>query len=252
MFFILSKTISYLFLPATLIGISWLVFFLFRRKSWSKYAAVVGFLLFIIFTNDFTANFLLKKWEAAPLPIEEIEDTSFTYGVLLTGMTNTQKLPNDRVYFHQNADRLLQAMMLFQKGIIDTLYISGGGATALRSDLQEAQVLSNYLKSINFPMERVKIEIESRNTAESARLANQYISHQSRVLLITSASHMPRAAACFINQGFEVVKFPTVFLTTDDALSPSMFIPSSDALMKWHILFKEWMGYAAYKLAGYI
>ncbi|WP_188465240.1 ElyC/SanA/YdcF family protein [Marivirga lumbricoides] len=252
MFFILSKTLSYLFLPTTIIGLCWLTYFLFRRKKWSKYAAITGFLLFIIFTNDFLANSLLKHWEKDPLPMKEIEDKNYTYGVLLTGMTNTQKLPDDRVYFHQNADRLLQAMMLFKQGIIDTLYISGGGATALRSDLQEAKVILNYLKSINFPLNRVKIEIESRNTVESAQLASNYISNNYPILLITSASHMPRASACFEKEGYEVVRFPTVFLTVDDTISPAMFIPSIDALKKWHILFKEWMGYSAYKLAGYI
>lgn len=252
MFFILSKTLSYLFLPATLIGLSWLGYFIFYKKTWRKYLAVIGFGLFILFTNDFLANNFLKIWETEPTEIKGLDQQQYTYGVLLTGMTNTQKLPNDRVYFQQNADRLLQTMALFQQGKFDTLLISGGGATALRSDLQEAQVLYTYLKSINFPIEKVKIEDQSRNTAESAQLAGDFISKQEPVLLITSASHMPRAAACFEKQGFKVKPFPTVYHTTDGNLTPAMFLPSYEALMKWHILFKEWMGYAAYKIAGYI
>jgi uncharacterized SAM-binding protein YcdF (DUF218 family) len=252
MFFILSKTISFLLLPATLIGISWLVYIIFRKRKWSKYFAIGGFILFLLFTNDFLANNLLKIWETEPVLIKSLKNKDFTYGVLLTGMTNTQKLPDDRVYFQQNADRLLQAMALFHQGRYDTLLISGGGATALRSDLQEAQVIYTYLKSIDFPVERVKIEDQSRNTAESAQLASAFIEKEDSILLITSASHMPRAAACFIKQGFKVKPFPTVFHTTDSGITPSMFLPSYEALMKWHILFKEWMGYAAYKIAGYI
>ncbi len=252
MFFILSKTISFLFLPTTLIGLCWLAYFVFNKKKWSKYLAISGFALFIVFTNDFLANTILKSWETDPVPMTDLENKKLTYGVLLTGMTNTQKLPDDRVYFQQNADRLLQAMVLFRQNYIDTLIISGGGATALRSDLQESQVLWNYLKSINFPVERVKIEPKSRNTVESAQYALGLISKNEPILLITSASHMPRASACFEKHGFDVVEFPTVFHTVDDALSPAMFIPSYEALMKWHILFKEWMGYVAYKAAGYI
>ncbi|MBK6266814.1 YdcF family protein [Marivirga sp. S37H4] len=252
MFFILSKTISFLFLPSTLIGLCWLAYFIFHKHRWRKYLAIAGFSLFLLFTNDFLANSFLGAWETDPLPMEKLENQSFHYGVLLTGMTNTQKMPDDRVYFQQNADRLLQAMALLQQDIIDTLYISGGGATALRSDLQESRVLLNYLQSIRFPIEKVKIEDQSRNTVESAEMALDYIGKEQSILLITSASHMPRAAACFEKQGFEVIKFPTVYLTTDDALSPAMFFPSYEALMKWHILFKEWMGYAAYKVAGYL
>jgi len=252
MFFILSKTISYLLMPATLIGLAWLAFFIFRKWRYRKYLAILGFALFIIFTNDFLANSFLKAWQTEPANLETIKSQRYTYGVLLTGMTNTLKEPKDRVYFNQNADRLLQAIMLHQQGIIDTLYISGGGATALRKDLQEARVLSSYLESIQFPMEKIIIEDQSRNTVESARFATDFIGNQQQILLITSASHMPRAMGCFEKEGFKVQSYPTVYHTNDEMISPSMFLPSHDALMKWHILFKEWMGYGAYWVAGYL
>jgi len=252
MFFILSKTISYLLMPATLIGLVWLAYFIFRKWRFRKYLAILGFTLFIIFTNDFLANSFLKAWQAESANLEQLKNQEFTYGVLLTGMTNTLKEPRDRVYFNQNADRLLQSMMLFEQGIIDTLYISGGGATALRKDLQESQVLFSYLKSIDFLIEKVIIEDQSRNTVESARFASDFIASQDEILLITSASHMPRAMGCFKKEGFSVTAYPTVFLTNDGMISPSMFLPSQEALMKWHVLFKEWMGYSAYWLAGYL
>jgi uncharacterized SAM-binding protein YcdF (DUF218 family) len=253
MFFILSKTISFLAMPATLIGLCWLAYFIFFKKHYRKYFAIAGFGLFIIFTNDFLANTFLKWWEMEPVPVENVlKQRKFQYGVVLTGMTNTLKEPKDRVYFHQNADRLLQAHMLFKQGAFDTLVISGGGATALRKDLQEARVLASYLETIGFPMERVKIEDESRNTYESAVNLKKIIPPKSRILLITSASHMPRANACFERQLFPTGKFPTVYVTSDNFISPAMFIPSDAALLKWHILFKELLGYVAYYFAEYI
>ncbi|WKK79351.2 YdcF family protein [Marivirga arenosa] len=239
-------------MPATLIGLVWLAFFIFRRWKFRKYLAILGFSLFVIFTNDFLANSFLKAYQSPPADLQQIKSRHYTYGVLLTGMTNTLKEPKDRVYFNQNADRLLQSIMLFEQGIIDTLYISGGGATALRKDLQESAVLLGYLKSINFPVARVKIEDQSRNTVESARLASDFIDKSRPLLLITSASHMPRAAGCFRKQGFQLTEYPTVYYTNDQLISPSMFLPSDDALFKWHTLFKEWMGYTAYWLAGYL
>lgn len=239
-------------MPATLIGLVWLAFFIFRKWKFRKYLAILGFVLFLIFTNDFLANSFLKIWQTEPANLETIKSQKFTYGVLLTGMTNTLKEPKDRVYFNQNADRLLQSMMLFEQGIIDTLYISGGGATALRKDLQESRVLLSYLESINFPIDQVVIEDQSRNTVESARLAKEFIPKQSKILLITSASHMPRAMGCFEKEGYKIQPYPTVFLTNDEMIKPSMFLPSDDALLKWNILFKEWMGYTSYWVAGYL
>ncbi|WP_340153733.1 YdcF family protein [uncultured Marivirga sp.] len=239
-------------MPATLVGLAWLAFFIFRKWKFRKYLAILGFALFLIFTNDFLANSFLKAWQTEPADLEQLKSDDFTYGVLLTGMTNTLKEPKDRVYFNQNADRLLQSMMLFEQGIIDTLYISGGGATALRKDLQESRVLLSYLKSVKFPIDKVIIEDESRNTVESARFANDYLSKQNKILLITSASHMPRAMGCFEKEGYKIQPYSTVFLTNDEMINPSMFLPSDDALLKWNILFKEWMGYSAYWLAGYL
>ena len=252
MFFILSKTISLLFLPGTLILLCWVACFLFRKRRWSKYLAIVGVVLFVVFTNDFFANALLKAWEPEPVPYSHINKQHYTYGVVLTGMTNTKKQPEDRSYFGNNTDRLLQALTLFHSGVIDTLFISGGGATAVRSDLQESRRLKTYLSTINFPMDRLVIEDQSRNTVESARMAHDIIKSDEALLLITSASHMPRAKGCFEKEGFTVEPFPTTYMTSDGVVEVDMFLPSSDAFKKWHILFKEWMGYASYKVMGYI
>lgn len=249
MFFILSKTISFLFLPATLIAVFWAGYFIFKKWKHRKFLSYIGFGLFLIFTNDFLANFLLSKYQT---PVNSLgKEVHFTYGVLLTGMTNTLKLPKDRVYFHQNGDRMLQTIKLFYEGKIDTLVIAGGGATALRKDLQEASVLKSYLNTINFPQDKIIIEDQSRNTYESALLLKELISDRN-ILLISSASHLPRASRVFAKQGFEVEAYPTTYFTNDEMVDPSMFIPSADALLKWHILFKEWMGMAAYKVAAYI
>lgn len=250
MFFILSKTVSYLFLPGTIIGLLWLAFFIFKKWKHRKYLSYIGFALFIIFTNDFFANYLLSKYQT---PVKVLnKQQHFTYGILLTGMTNTLKLPKDRVYFHQNGDRMLQTLKLFYEGKIDTLIIAGGGATALRKDLQEARVLKSYLASINFPLEKVIIEDKSRNTYESAIFLKELITDR-KVLLISSASHLPRASGVFKKQGFDVVAYPTTYFTSDNMIyAPNRFIPSADAFFKWHILFKEWMGLAAYKVAGYL
>lgn len=249
MFFILSKTISFLFLPGTLIGLAWFSYFLFKRWKFRKYLAYLGFGLFVLFTNDFLVNCILDKYQTSVTTLEPNEH--YTYGILLTGMTNTLKLPKDRVYFHQNGDRMLQTLKLFYAHAFDTLIISGGGATALRDDLQEARVLKAYLKSINFPLEKVIIEDQSRNTHESAVILANTIGKR-KILLISSASHLPRASKVFQKQGFLVTPYPTTFFTNDQMIAPSMFIPSADAFFKWHILFKEWMGLLAYKLAGYI
>ena len=249
MFFILSKTLSYLFTPVAIMSITGALFIIFRRSRYKKVVAFLFISIFLLFTNDFIANFLLLQYQEEPKELHQVKPT--TYGVLLTGMTNTLMEPESKFYFNQNADRLLQTIQLFSQNKFDTLIISGGGATALREKLQEARILFHYLGSINMDLERVIFEDSSRNTHESALFLANYLNGK-EVTLISSASHIPRASACFKKEGVLIQSYPAVFYTNNKQISPSMFIPSAEALLKWKILLKEWQGLLAYKLMGYI
>ena len=249
MFFILSKTIPFLVQPTAIILISWLSYFLFKKWSKRKYFLYSSLGLFILFTNDFIANKTLLNYQYAPVSSSEL--THADYGILLTGMTNTVMLPDDRVYFNHNADRLLQAISLLNQDKFDTLIISGGGATALRKNIQEAAVIKKYLQGTNTDLSKIIIEDSSRNTYESAQFIKKKI-RMAKSVLITSASHMPRALAVYNKEGLDPAPYPAVYLTNNQIITPSMFIPGTPALVKWNILFKEWQGMIAYKLAGYI
>jgi uncharacterized SAM-binding protein YcdF (DUF218 family) len=72
-------------------------------------------------------------------------------------------------------------------------------------------------------------------------------------LLITSAFHMRRSLACYRKADLNIEPFTTDFYSHPRYFYPDgLFIPSIDAMMLWHKLFKEWLGLAAYKVAGYI
>ena len=63
----------------------------------------------------------------------------------------------------------------------------------------------------------------------------------SRVLLVTSALHMPRARAQFERAGLQVVPAATDHLATTTA-SPLRWLPSAEALDTSGRVIKEWVG----------
>ena len=95
------------------------------------------------------------------------------------------------------------------------------------------------------------VETEARttmgNAKGSARLLRE--SGVSRILLVTSAMHMPRARAAFEAQGLEVVPAPTG-IAKDDHLIPGDFVPRSSALQESTYALHEWLGRAWYRVAG--
>ena len=66
-----------------------------------------------------------------------------------------------------------------------------------------------------------------------------------RVLLVTSAFHMPRAQAQFARAGFEVMPYPVDF-RTEAGRRPSLldWLPQASALEDSSLALREWIGRA--------
>jgi uncharacterized SAM-binding protein YcdF (DUF218 family) len=100
-----------------------------------------------------------------------------------------------------------------------------------------------------FGIEARWIERESRNTAENAREGAKLLRDAGvrRILLVTSATHVPRARAAFEAQGFEVVPAPTGS-SRSRGFTPGQLVPSSSALLESTFAIHEWLGRAWYRV----
>ncbi len=47
-------------------------------------------------------------------------------GIVLTGATIPNRLPNDRIYFARGADRVTHTVQLYKLGLLKKILISGG------------------------------------------------------------------------------------------------------------------------------
>lgn len=255
MFFILSKTVSHLFMPLTLIVGSLLLAQVLRNLKWKKRLRYFGLGLLIICSNPFLTNSVLKLWEVGPLSMDLVTPKP-AVGIVLTGVTKKEKKPQDRVYFYEGADRVTHAIQLYKTGKIEKIIISGANSNLFKPGIKEAQQLEQVFLLCGVPPQDLVIEDESRNTHESAIAVAKILKSQfpeNHYLLITSAFHMRRSLACFSKAGVLADGFSTDFKTSDEPPSlGSFFIPSSASLGQWHILVREWMGFVAYFIAGYI
>lgn len=99
-------------------------------------------------------------------------------------------------------------------------------------------------------------EVLSRNTRENALYSKQLVDRTapgSRCLFITSAWYTRRVKACFHKAGLICEAFGTDFLTEkSNGNGWNWLEPDWKALMKWELLIKEWGGWLAYRIKGYI
>jgi uncharacterized SAM-binding protein YcdF (DUF218 family) len=255
MFFVLSKTLHYLTSPIVVIGICLLIALCWPSKKIKKRFFILGIILFFFFGNDFISNWAIRKWEIAPTPFNEINKT-YRVGIVLTGVTVNEPELDDRVFFAKGADRVAHAVQLYKLGIIEKVMISGGTGKLINPGQGEAVLLQQAFMYMGVPEWRTIMETDSRNTYESAREVRQILEglyQPEECLLITSAFHMRRARGSFEKAGWQTDTYSVdVYSQKTNYQFDTLFIPSSDAFIRWQKIGKEMTGIIAYKLAGYI
>jgi uncharacterized SAM-binding protein YcdF (DUF218 family) len=254
MFFILSKTLSYLVMPLTVIVLCLIAGALLKNPKWKKRLLRAGIILLLFFSNEFVANEMMLAWEIAATPFNTVPE--YKLGIVLTG-TTIEHEPNDRVYFQRGADRVTHTVQLYKSGLLKNILISGGTGRLIGEEEPEADKFKQAMILMGVPDSVIQIENETRNTAESAievkKMLEKLNYRDSECLLITSAFHMRRSLACYRKAGVDLRAFSTDFYSYDrDYSFDSFFIPKLEALIVWHKLVKEWVGFVAYKLAGYV
>ena len=230
-----------------------LISFLSKKYKRKKRTLITSIILFVFFTNSFIVSEFMRTWEHPAIKNENIEK-QYDYGIVLGGMISYDA-KMDKLAFNRSVDRLMHAIDLYNLHIIKKIYIAGGSGSIVYDEVKEADLLKDYLIRIGVPKDDIISESESKNTRENALNVAKTINLQVKpeILLITSASHMRRALACFEKLGIGVDPY-----STDRSVGARRFhidhllIPEVGALISWQRLIHEVLGFIAYKFAGYV
>lgn len=240
-------------MPLPLMAFVYLASLFIKNKLIAKKLRTGVFIGLIFFSNPYIANLAMKSWESKPTSIDSI--TLHEIAVVLTGVTNRDKFPKDRVYFNKGADRVMHTVQLYQLGKISHIIISGGSGKLINNDqdIKEADELALVFKMSGVPDSVITIENKSRNTYESAKhIASLPMVKNSKILLVTSAFHIKRARACFVKQQINITSFATDFYSIDSSNSlDRIIVPNPFALTQWHKIIHEMLGIIMYKIMGY-
>jgi uncharacterized SAM-binding protein YcdF (DUF218 family) len=158
---------------------------------------------------------------------------------------------------------VIYAAWLYQQEKAPAILASGGLLDWTPLHTTPAQDMAALLAMMGVPSEAIWLQPESRNTYEDARYSAQILKEKGvrRILLVTSAWHMPRSVRLFQAQGLEVVPAPTDFSVTDadweDITSLNLrsqilgLFPSADNLGLTTRMIREYLGMLVYDLQGY-
>jgi len=130
------------------------------------------------------------------------------------------------------------------------LVMTGGNGNVLNNELKEADYESLFLQQMQIDAARLELERESRNTYENASLSKALVHPRPGEVwvLITSASHMPRAVGIFCKQGWPVLPWPVDHMTAPTTLQIGFNL--SNNLQELNYALHEWLGLLAYYVTG--
>lgn len=248
------KLLSLLVYPLNLSLLLALFGLVIWRLGWARSAFYMLLLAFGWLYVCSTAQFsyylmgrLERDYPARPLAAIENADAIVLLGGALRGDSRMGILPD----MNQYADRLVHAVALYNAGKAPHLLLTGGSAPGSRS---EAQLMQDVLVVMGMPPEALILEDQSSNTRDNAVNSARLLKARglNRILLVTSAFHMPRAVPLFRNQGLEVIPAPTDFQQVILESTLPSGIPGIKNLFRSTEALHEMVGYQIYRLRGWL
>ena len=240
-----------LFLAMTLLAAALV---LNKTKSAAYYLTLGGLLLLVAASTPITSSWLVSSLEgqypdsslATFEPAEVI--------VVLGGAVHSPNRQHPTSHMMNSSDRLLVALRLYHAGKAPLVLCSGGNLFFFKKTggAPESQVMCGILQEWGLPESAVLTEGESINTHENAVMSYKLLSARNirRIILVTSAWHMPRAAATFRKAGFEVVAAPADF-SAGWSGGTQLWVPDVECLRSTELALREWLGLLTYRLRGW-
>ncbi|MGH7438637.1 MAG: YdcF family protein [Polyangiaceae bacterium] len=170
-------------------------------------------------------------------------DTVYDVVVVLGGMLGDRSTVGVPEY-NEKAERILAGFDVIHRNHARFILIS---------DVFEGEILGRQLTDWGIDPDRVVLERRSRNTHENAQFSTEIIRQRrwSKILLVTSAMHMKRAAGCFQAEGIVPDTLPVDHVTSKDPPWFRNFDPRADNLSLTTAALREATGRLVYWVAGY-
>lgn len=251
--FLFKKIVAPFFSPLSLclellLAGLFLLWFTKRQKT-GKIVVSLGVLLVTAFGYGAASTMLLKPLEYKYPPLTQMSGLSDVKWVVVLGggQAPDDSLPVTGQLSDASLIRLVEGIRIHNNLPESKLILSGG---AVFSNMPEARQMLKVAIALGTDSRNLIIEVESRDTKDQARLV-EHIVGKGRFVLVTSASHMPRAMALFKKREMDPVPAPIGHhVRKSDGVNPGTFFPSAGNIAKLESAFREYMGLAWAKIRG--
>ncbi|MGB0563141.1 MAG: YdcF family protein [Spirulinaceae cyanobacterium] len=263
MFLFLSKLLPLFVYPVGLTCVLLVValVLIVRQSRWAALPIVLALLILSAASNGSVNAAIVRSLEWRYLPQGELPTADAI--VVLGGGILPQEDPRPDIEVTEGGDRTLYAARLYHQNKAPLILATGGRIDWHGTQRPESRDIALLLRRLGVPSNAIFQEPDSLNTYENAVMSKPILERRQveKILLVTSATHMPRAQAVFTKQGFEVIPAPTDFRitqlhTADDQRTIAgqilNLIPDTGNLWSTTVALKEYVGIVIYWLRGWL
>jgi uncharacterized SAM-binding protein YcdF (DUF218 family) len=199
-----------------------------------------------------TAKALIGPLESRYPPFLMGKEQTYDAIVVLAGAIKWQPLVDSyTILGTESLERLICGINLLKGASAPLLVLSGGVSDPFRHMPAVASVMKDQALRLGTPPNAMMIETHSRTTAESAVEVRRLLPDAHRIVLTSSAYHLPRAVALFRKQGFsEVIPAPCYYEITGKDLVVTDLIPGYESLRLVDFAIHEYVGITVYRVLG--
>jgi len=262
MFLFLSKLLPIFIYPLGLVSLLLIValIMIWRRPKWAAGLIFLGLIILFFFSNAWVSSALIRSLEWQNLAQGELPNAAAI--VVLGGGVLPKIPPRPWVEVSDEGDRILYGAKLYRDGKAPKLILSGGRIDWKNTGIPESKDMAEIAQTMGVPKTAILEDPTSLNTYENAVNVRKILDSQGierRVLLVTSALHLPRSLAIFKRQGIDAIPAPTDFITIEQDSEEVTwqgalldFLPDVGRLADSTRALREYIGIIIYRLRGWL
>ena len=240
----LHKILPLIFSPLMLVIGLIILGIIFNLRKFS----LIGVIILILSSLPIVSNKFIAYLEKDYQPIEVAEIENVDAIVVLSGMIRVIGDEENLKYeFNDSVDRFFAGLDLFNNNKSPILILTRG-KMPWSLGIAEGEYLKELAIKYGVSEENIILTDEVQNTDQEAKAIKEILTEDAKIILVTSAFHMPRAEKVFKAANINLIPYPVDFQNSKSKTTMMDFIPSAGSLFDTSHFVREMIGRLYYNL----
>lgn len=236
-----NKILPYLVYPITFI----IIFLIWGSISRRRLPILAALLLFVVTSSPIISTAMIQYLERSELRKSPTDIYAADAIVVLSGSIVPIQGAHGLTYEWSDPDRFFGGIELMKAGKAKKIIFTGGKMPWQSDEIKpEGVVLSKFASEFGIPSSQIILTRGVQSTKDEALAVKAILinSKESKIIIVTSAFHMPRSKKLFENEGLEVQTYPVDYQVGFSEMTAMSFLPSANAFRNFQFAWRELIG----------